>query len=504
MSLTYIILLLFLITYIPFYFYVRIGKLEKYGIVHWGPAVMFRTKLGLRMMDRLAKYRRFWKVFGIISRILTVILMAFIIFIVIIDLMLLPRMFGGPNISIEYALAIPGLNPMLPLVYGLIGLIIAMAIHELAHGIQSRANDIDVKSSGLLYVVVPMGAFVEPDDEGIKNVSRGARMDMFSAGLAANVTLAAVMFIVMSAGMLGSLTTDHGDAPAVMAISGNSPAITAGIPTTSIMLDWASESEFELDPSSPMDLKYLTKNGERTATGFRMGVFIADVAPGSPASDPAHLMKEKFLYKIGPDEMNLEVVKNLEFLSEILDKTSPGDTIWIVLLNQDGTEFFSGNITMATHPENSSRGYIGVFMNYSGMSFVTPNDMLAYARNPFVSSESLSDIGLDAVSYLGSPFRGYSPLPESVQWWYDADNTFWIAVTAVYWIFWLNLVLAIFNALPARTFDGGALFHGGVDWIMEKFVKDEEKRSRIVESVSSVVSTMMLFAFALIMIVILL
>ena len=501
MNLTYIILLLFLVTYIPFYFYVRTGKLEKYGIVHWGPAVMFRTKLGLRIMDRLAKYKRFWNFFGIVSRILTVILMAFIIFIVIVDLMLLPRMFGGPNISIEYALAIPGLNPMLPLVYGLIGLIIAMVVHELAHGIQSRTNDIEVKSSGLLYVVVPMGAFVEPDDEGVNNASRGARMNMFSAGIATNVTLAAVLFIVMSAGMLGSLTTDHGDSPAVMNISADSPAITAGIPTTSILLDWASEGDFDLDPSVPMDLKYLTADGERTATGFRMGVFIADVASGSPAGN--YNMKGKFLYKIGADAATAEVVKNLEFLSEKLNATSPGDMVWVVLLNPDGTVFFDNEIELATHPDDPSKGYIGIYMNYSGMLFVTPNDMLALAKNPFAFSESISDIGYDAISYIGSPFRGFSPLPESVQWWYDASNGFWIAVTAIYWIFWLNLVLAIFNALPARTFDGGALFHGGVDWITEKFVKDKERRDRIVNSISSVVSTMMLFAFALIVIVIL-
>ena len=496
MNLTYIILLLFLITYIPFYFYVRTGKLEKYGMVHWGPAVMFRTKLGLKIMDRLAKYKRFWNFFGIVSRILTVILMAFIIFIVIVDLLMLPRMFGGPNISIEYALAIPGLNPMLPLVYGLIGLIIAMVVHELAHGIQSRTNDIEVKSSGLLYIVVPMGAFVEPNDEDVNNASRGARMNMFSAGIATNVTLAAVLFIVMSAGMLGSLTTDHGDSPAVMGISANSPAITAGIPTTSIMLDWATESDLDLDPSATMDLRYLTKDGERTATGFRMGVFVADVASDSPAA--AFDMKGKFLYKIDG-----QVVKNLEFLSGKLDATSPGDVIPITLLNADGTNETTVSVTLKSHPDNSSKGYIGVYMNYSGMVFVTPNDVLALAKNPFAFSESISDIGYDAISYIGSPFRGYSPLPESVQWWYDAGNGFWIAVTAIYWIFWLNLVLAIFNALPAKTFDGGALFHGGVDWITEKFVKEEERRNRIVNSVSSIVSTMMLCAFAIIVVVIL-
>jgi len=496
MNLTYIILLLFLITYIPFYFYVRTGKLEKYGLVHWGPAVMFRTKFGLRIMDRLARYKRFWNFFGIVSRILTVILMAFIIFIVIVDLMMLPRMFGGPNISIEYALAIPGLNPMLPLVYGLIGLIVAMVVHELAHGIQSRTNDIEVRSSGLLYLVVPMGAFVEPDDEGVKNASRGARMNMYSAGIATNVTLAAVLFIIMSAGMLGSLTTDHGDSPAVTAISGDSPAIAAGIPTTSIMLDWPTENDFDLDPSVPMDLKYLTKDGERTATGFRMGIFVADVASGSPAASLG--MKEKFIY-----EINGERMKNLQHLSDTLKGFAAGEDIQVTLVTVGGDVQLPVTVTLAAHPDDHSRGYIGIYMNYSGMLFSTPNDVLALAKNPFAFSESITDIGYDAISYIGSPFRGYSPLPESVQWWYDADNTFWIAVTAIYWIFWLNLVLAIFNALPARTFDGGALFHGGVDWITEKFVKEEERRSRIVESVSSIVSTVMLCAFAIIVIVIL-
>jgi membrane-associated protease RseP (regulator of RpoE activity) len=66
-------------------------------------------------------------------------------------------------------LLLPGINPLLPIVYGWIAIVIAIVIHEGAHGVIARNVGFNVKSSGLLFFLfVPIGAFVDVDEEQIK------------------------------------------------------------------------------------------------------------------------------------------------------------------------------------------------------------------------------------------------------------------------------------------------------------------------------------------------
>ena len=504
MDTAYVILLILLIVYIPFYVYVRMGKLEKYGLVKYGPCVMIKTKAGLRLMERLARYRRFWRVFGTMSKIATVILMAFMVFIIAVNITLLPRMFGGPKIGIEYVLAIPGLNPMLPLTYGIIGLVVAMVVHELAHGIQSRANDIDVDSSGVLYAVVPIGAFVEPNNDAIQKAERRAQMDMFSAGISANFALAAVLFLVMSFGMLGSLSPEHGDNPAVVGISADSPAASLGIPLSAIMIDFGDGDVdmTKLDPRNTVNVTYLIKGVTNTVHGMRMGVHIAGVVSDT-AAERSGMVVGDFISRMGDDPLltgpNVKTIHNLDDFSAFMNSTHPGKTIYVELVNDAMIPVI--RIVEAKLGTKGSIGFLGVQTNISGMMFSTPNEMLKGAQNPFRGAESISDFAYDAISYIGNPLRGYSPLPADVQWWYGQSNAFWVAVTTIYWIFWLNLVLAIFNALPAMPFDGGFLFRGGVDWIAEKRKMEGEKKEKTVNLITSLMTNIMLFAFVLIVIV---
>ena len=74
-------------------------------------------------------------------------------------------------------------------------------------------------------------------------------------------------------------------------------------------------------------------------------------------------------------------------------------------------------------------------------------------------------------------------------------------MSLLYWIFWLDLLLGISNALPAYPFDGGFIFAGGINWLLEKCgVSDTERRQKMSDSVSNSVSTVTLFMFALVFI----
>ena len=89
-------------------------------------------------------------------------------------------------------IGLPGLNPVIPLWYGILALVIAMVVHEFSHGILSRVADVKVKALGLLMFIFPVGAFVEPDEEEMKNMKKWERMRLYAAGPGSNMVIAII------------------------------------------------------------------------------------------------------------------------------------------------------------------------------------------------------------------------------------------------------------------------------------------------------------------------
>lgn len=91
---------------------------------------------------------------------------------------------------------IPGIN--LPLIAGLISLIVLLVIHEFSHGVLSRIAKVKLKSIGLLvFGIIPIGAFVEPDEKMVKKLGSTKQTKIFSAGIAANFIATVVFFVLM-------------------------------------------------------------------------------------------------------------------------------------------------------------------------------------------------------------------------------------------------------------------------------------------------------------------
>ena len=521
-NLTYLVLLILLILYIPLYFYVKTSPaMKERGIVTYGPCIMLKTQHGVRFLDRIAKYKRFWAIFGTVSKIMAFFLMAMIVLILIMDLLLLPLMVETGGIGVEYALAIPGLNPMLPLVYGVIGLVVAVAVHEIAHGIQTRANDMKVESVGILYAVVPVGAFVEPNEEEIQKCSRKGRSSMYAAGIAVNLTLAIVLFLVMSFGFMGTMSSDFGDRAAVVNVTADSPAYDSGIeyssviwgvqadpsdPNTFIHMDHDQLLEFSFVPGNEYLLRYATEDSKMNTALVRMGVFIEAVASGSPAEkagipDKSFISSMTSITHSGPTM----TIGNLQDFKNAMESFSKGEVVRI-----EYEHYVHGSLTYGYEDvqlgEKNGKAFLGVNYTFSGFSFTTPDHVLAVTKNPLHGVESVSDATKAALSYIGMPFQGYSPLPQEVQWWYHSsmmgDQAFWITLQTLFWIFWLNLVLAVTNALPAVPFDGGFLFMDGVGSIVDRTHKNatKERKEQIVNAVTRVTSYLMLFILLLVMI----
>jgi membrane-associated protease RseP (regulator of RpoE activity) len=90
---------------------------------------------------------------------------------------------------------LPGIN--LPLFEGILALAIVMIVHEGAHAILTRIANVRLLSSGLvLFGVIPVGAFVEPDEKKLARTEQGKQTRVLVAGPTANL-LASIAFLVL-------------------------------------------------------------------------------------------------------------------------------------------------------------------------------------------------------------------------------------------------------------------------------------------------------------------
>lgn len=509
MELAYLVLLILAIIYVPFYFWVRYSpKAEKYGLKKYGPAVMLRTKLGMRLINKYSKYNRFWRFFGALSLVLSFILMIVIMYILIVGLLNLPSTLKSEGLGIQYALAIPGINPLLPIGFGIIGLIVAVCLHELAHGMQTASNGMRVDSTGLLHLVVPMGAFVEPNEEDVGKATRKVKLHLYAAGIATNFIVGSIAFMLFAVVMLGGISSPYGDQAAVYGVTSDSEAYENGIPAGAIIetvdgheITLYDYTTYIFNPGDTVTVTYITENSTGTAD-ITWGVYIEKVVEGSPA-DAAGLEAGCYILSLTSGEGTTAVTTALytaNQFSNYMKSTHSGEDVEIVYMTSEG-EVETVTTTLSS---NGSVGYLGISTTTSGMSFKTPNEVLDIARNPFYSDETVTDYATSAISYISGPFSGFSPMPSSCQWWYDVPgdaDVFWWICSLFYWIFWLNIILGVSNAIPAVPFDGGFIFLGGIDWLLEKFgLKDRQRREAIADRITSYVSMAVWMMFILVII----
>ena len=158
----------------------RIKWFEKHSMALQGPFIMWKTERGKKLIDRLASRRRLWEVYGKLSLWICAGAMAIIMTLLLWEATIVTQVDRAP--SPELILGIPGINPVIPVGYGILGLVIAIIVHEFAHGILTRVGDMKVRTLGLVFLVFPVGAFVEPDEEALKNTTRSKRSKVFAAG----------------------------------------------------------------------------------------------------------------------------------------------------------------------------------------------------------------------------------------------------------------------------------------------------------------------------------
>ena len=149
-----------------------------------------------------------------------------------------------PNYT-ELSQSIPGVAPIIPgitipLFAGLLSLAVLLVVHEFSHGILARISNIKVKSSGaLLFGIIPIGAFVEPEEKTIEKMSSKIQNRISAAGVASNMLLAILFFIPLVLMFYFVLPAYQHNFVYIQATEPNSPA-NGIIAPGSTVLKWNS------------------------------------------------------------------------------------------------------------------------------------------------------------------------------------------------------------------------------------------------------------------------
>jgi hypothetical protein len=195
------------------------------------PLLTVRTKVFSGVFDRLGSFRA--------SRYISWLALFIVPFVAAIGLYLivssLIALLSNPAVGAVARelgpgsiLLLPGINPILPIVYGWVAIVFAILIHEGAHGVVARSAGLKVKSSGLLFfLIIPIGAFVDVDEEQLKKSRPRASLRVMAAGVGGNIVVAAVC-------LLGVLVIVGGLAPVIngvylSSVNQGMPAQAAGL-----------------------------------------------------------------------------------------------------------------------------------------------------------------------------------------------------------------------------------------------------------------------------------
>lgn len=92
-------------------------------------------------------------------------------------------------------LLLPGIN--LPFLEGVLALVVVLVVHEGSHAILSRIASIPLLSSGIvLFGIIPIGAFVEPDEKKLSRSPQQKQTRILVAGSTANFFTSLLFFAV--------------------------------------------------------------------------------------------------------------------------------------------------------------------------------------------------------------------------------------------------------------------------------------------------------------------
>lgn len=392
--------------------------IKKYNIhpeifAFMGPCLMIRTsRTGI--FDVLARFRRTFLVYGtlgvVVVAVCGVVMTALIIVTAYLTMLIQPA--PSPIIQPQNLLLIPGVNDFVPSTFAVwFALVFAVVIHEFGHGLLSRVEMIRVKYAGILALVIPIGAFVEPDEEEIEKSPLATKLRMFAAGITNNMVVGAVCIAALVL-LLGLVVP--GTVPFVQGIYEEYPADLAGLQPGTVIL---------------------AIDGVPVASSKDMSVILSSTVPGQTIQVLGEFQGEHQMYDI-----TLTAIPS-ETASSVVGNTGSG----FMGVLYGNPQAITDMLHVLTHPSTPGQALVSV-LNFLVLPF-----------SSFTGSSSLSILVTDTPdpAFLSAPFEG-----------------FWEVVHVLYWCAWVNILLGTFNALPLGQLDGGQMLHEGVKSFLAKRGKE--------------------------------
>ena len=418
-----------------------------------GPLLTVHTKRGRQFLDWLASPKRAWRAWGNFGIGITVVIMVGSFFAVLfsaVSALSDPGAVGGITRP-QDALVIPGVNQFLPWAAAvdiLVGLLVGLVVHEGGHGLLCRVEDIEIDSMGIaLLAFVPLGAFVQPDEESQQSADRGGKTRMFAAGVTNNFLVTALSFgllflvvaslvtvvpgVAIGGTLPGSAADDAGlergdvitgvdgqpieneeefeaalaDADREVTVQrkeGDPVTVERSLVTTRAVVDAPvdtgttvtavdgeqvyTQSAFEAALESEEVVDVETEEG---TVRFPVGVFVSSVPEGDPLAAAGAPDTPMLIHSVGG-----EPTPTPEALAETLSERDPGETVEVVAYHGDGNDPWSGErrtyeVILDANPRTDG-GFLGVAGLQEGTSGVVVDD---FGVDPYPAEQYYTFLG---------------------------------------------------------------------------------------------------------------
>ncbi len=235
MRMDWILLIIFLITvYAAIAYYIHSRKLWEDHITFYGPIMAIKTNR-IGFFDKFAAFRTFFRIYGTAGVVAVIIVSVFITVMLFISvrytLIVQPEPTG--IYKPQNILLLPGINEYVPSTFAVwLAFVITIAVHEFGHAILCRVENIKVKTMGALVAIIPIGFFVEPDEEELDRTKGMAKIRMFGAGITNNLVVGFSCFVllILCMGLVVPVTQ-----PIIHGVYKDYPAASAGIPPGSVI-----------------------------------------------------------------------------------------------------------------------------------------------------------------------------------------------------------------------------------------------------------------------------
>jgi membrane-associated protease RseP (regulator of RpoE activity) len=335
--------------------------------------------------------------------------------------------------------------------YFIVALGIVAVVHEFAHGIFMRHNGVRIKSTGLAFFGPFMGAFVEQNDEDMNKLKKTDQLAILGAGVFSNLVfgilflllwIALFNFAFISSGAifngytLTQLNTSNIDSIGNFTIQDHSDQG---------LLDLLNEEEIPIEltlenDESNLELIKITSNGQEYL--ITPLVFMSQLEKNIETNESVTLAYNYFpairaelkgtIIQIDEQEINLH-----SDLVQVMRQYSPGDTINIQTTYHG--EVRNYDLTLVQDPNNETRGVLGIIYHMDGLRM---DNQMAYSLDLLMKNYNL-------------PFGFKEPYTK-----YEVKaNIYLFFYEMIFWIVIINLLVALFNMLPAAILDGGRFFY---------------------------------------------